>query len=769
MIRYNRLIATYIIQTIFPYFCFSWLLLSVILFVQQASRYSDIFFNNNLPSSLIWQLTLALIPNVISFTCPMAILTGVIIGISKLQGDSELTAIRAGGISNFQITVPIFILGVLLSLFAFTVNLKGVPVAAGMVREVAAQTAIYKLESPIEPGVFNTEFQGYTIYVKDGDIENGTWNNIFIYTEDSTTSQVRLITSEKGRIDSQNGNSENSELALEKASVNTFSGVKPYKILFSEKVENLRLVIRTRRGELIERLANTQKTPEELGMRELAAYAKTKTGKERIEADILFQRRLILSITPLMFALLGASLILRFNRGGGKGFGILLALLSLIAYYLAALFGEQLARTGTIDVLTGSLFPILLTGLSIFWFFLSRRLFPVEKISKFISRLEYKKHPGEPAKISRRQRGSITTGILDFDIISGLLRYFLLTFGFLASVYILFTAFELWKFAGSMTGGINLLIRYLFYLIPFVYIQISPSALMIAMLATYVIKSRQNEVVTWTASGQSIYRLLLPCFVLMMIIGFINWEIQERVLPQTNIIQDKLRDELRSSGVMKAASGKYWVASENRIYSFELPDGVNPNKTQQFVSSLTVFQFSETEAKLKSFIKTENASWENGKIKLLGDVERTIWENDVPKTEVTSSSENEIIENYNPFKQTTIKPSHLNSRETAEEVKTADSESQQRTLQVALEKKYTTPFLPLIITLFTAPFALTLNRKGKVVTIAYAVGVWLLFMGITNTFEQFGISGFISPKIAAWGPLIIFTLIGSYFLTKIKT
>jgi lipopolysaccharide export LptBFGC system permease protein LptF len=35
---------------------------------------------------------------------------------------------------------------------------------------------------------------------------------------------------------------------------------------------------------------------------------------------------------------------------------------------------------------------------------------------------------------------------------------------------------------------------------------------MIAILATYVIKSRRNEIVTWTAAGQSIYRLLFPCF-----------------------------------------------------------------------------------------------------------------------------------------------------------------------------------------------------------------------------------------------------------------
>ena len=156
MKRSSWLISRYLIQAILPYFIFSWLLLTVILFAQQASRFSDIFFSVNIPSNLVWQLTLALVPNVVAFTCPMAILVGTIIGLSKMQGDSELVAIRAAGIGNLQITIPILILGVLLSFFAFFVNLRGVPFAAQMVRQVALKTAIQKLESPIEPGVFNT-------------------------------------------------------------------------------------------------------------------------------------------------------------------------------------------------------------------------------------------------------------------------------------------------------------------------------------------------------------------------------------------------------------------------------------------------------------------------------------------------------------------------------------------------------------------------------------------------------------------------------------
>jgi lipopolysaccharide export LptBFGC system permease protein LptF len=107
-------------------------------------------------------------------------------------------------------------------------------------------------------------------------------------------------------------------------------------------------------------MSNREATAEELGIRELASFAKNKEGKEKTEAEIILQRRIILSITPIIFALLGTALVLRFNRGG-KGFGIFLALASLVTYYLIALLGEQLARTNVISVITAGFFPILIS------------------------------------------------------------------------------------------------------------------------------------------------------------------------------------------------------------------------------------------------------------------------------------------------------------------------------------------------------------------------------------------------------------------------
>lgn len=764
MKRTGWLISKYTIQAIIPYFIFSWLLISVILFVQQASRYTEIFFNSNIPQNLVWQLTLALIPNVIAFTCPMAILIGTVIGFSKLQTDSELISIRASGIGNLQITMPVIFLGVALSFFTFCINLYGVPLAAQLVRKIALQTSLYKLESPIEPGVFNSEIDGFTIYVREGNLETGQWRNVFIHNEDKDNQLTRLITSLSGRIDTTN---EISELVLENAIINTISLEKNKEKLVSESIREFRMLISTKRGEVIEKLTKTQETPEELGLLELVNFANTKQGREKTEATIIWQRRIILSLTPLFFAILGTSLILRFNRGG-KGFGLVLALIYIIVYYLLTILGEQLARTGKVNVLFGSLLPLVANILLIFWFFQTRRSISGNLFAKIFKTKKFFiiNLTSETDKMSKsKSYVNFTTNILDFDVIKNLFKYFFLSFAFLTIIYIIFTAFELWKFASEIEEGAVLLSKYLFFLIPFIYIQLAPTALMIGIVATFIIKSRQNEIVTWIAAGQSVYRLLLPCFIVVILIGFINWELQENVSPKTNKIQDELRVQIRSRGFLAKKDGKFWVEDNQQIFSFELIDNkqyLNPN-----VKNLTIYQFAEDYSKLIAVYKSEQGLWEKDKISFAQNAEKIEWING--KVEISTVTNINITRETNPFKTFYQKPSHLTTNELRALLNETESETEKQNYKVAIEKKYATLFLPLIITLLTAPFALSLNKKGTLLTSGYAFGLWLLFMGLTNIFDQFGLNGHLSPKFAVWSPLFLFLILGAFLISKVKT
>ncbi|MBK8304958.1 MAG: LptF/LptG family permease [Chloracidobacterium sp.] len=185
----------------------------------------------------------------------------------------------------------------------------------------------------------------------------------------------------------------------------------------------MRLAIKTKRGDLIDKLQRPELTPEELGLSQLSTYAASKEGKDRVEAELIWQRRLLLSITPFIFCVLGTVMVLRFNRGG-RGRGIAVALAVLIAFYLLSFLGEQLARTGTISVTQGSLIPLIVNAMAILWFNYSRRLdfwsVPVEKIKAAIGGLN---RSGSKIQF-RNVFVDLTTGLRDFDIIRNLLKNF---------------------------------------------------------------------------------------------------------------------------------------------------------------------------------------------------------------------------------------------------------------------------------------------------------------------------------------------------------
>jgi lipopolysaccharide export LptBFGC system permease protein LptF len=162
------------------------------------------------------------------------------------------------------------------------------------------------------------------------------------------------------------------------------------------------------------------------------------------------------------------------------------------------------------------------------------------------------------------------------------------------------------------------------------------------------------------------------------------------------------------------------------------------------------------------------AFWEKGKIVLQGNLER----NDIVGGQVRHSdaASGELDEPTNPFSGLSSKPSHLTSAELRQQLANADAEVEQRALSIAIDKRYAAMLLPLVIALFTAPFAIRLDRKKKAAAaIGSAVALWLLFTGTGSLFEQLGSSGLLPATVAVWSPLMIFGFLGAYLLSRLRT
>ena len=119
--------------------------------------------------------------------------------------------------------------------------------------------------------------------------------------------------------------------------------------------------------------------------------------------------------------------------------------------------------------------------------------------------------------------------------------------------------------------------------------------------------------------------------------------------------------------------------------------------------------------------------------------------------------------------QSRLKAAQLSVNEAKARRDASESEAERHLFSVAVERKWSTLVLPFVIALFTAPFALSLNRKGKATTVGYAVALWLVFMAATSIFEQFGLNGILPSYVAVWAPLLLFAMLGVYLLSRVRT
>ena len=109
----------YLIKEFFYKLVFVTLAFIIIFIVVDIIDHLDKFIDSSMPAIDIIKYYIYTIPWFASIGLPMAILLSTILTISILQKNSELTALKASGISFKRITSSLLILGLILSIFSF--------------------------------------------------------------------------------------------------------------------------------------------------------------------------------------------------------------------------------------------------------------------------------------------------------------------------------------------------------------------------------------------------------------------------------------------------------------------------------------------------------------------------------------------------------------------------------------------------------------------------------------------------------------------------
>ncbi len=762
--RSRSLIAGYVARAALPYVLLTLALLTALLFVQQAGRFAEIALYAQIPVSLLTELGAAFLPNVLVLSLPTAVLAGIIVGYARMGSDSEIVAMRAAGVGTWTMLWPVLVIGVVVAAGTTYIQLVEAPRAARDLKRAAVEAALKKLESPVEPRTFNTEIPGYVIYVRDGDKATGAWGRVFIYSQQADGA-IRTVTARSGRIDSS-GNV--SELVLRDAVATKLPAPSdPAKNSYVvERLDQLRLSINTGRADLMSRLNGNEVEPEEMDWQQLRNSPSSRTSAQQAAIQRTLHRRLALSISPIVFALLGGALGLRVRRGG-KGIGVLLAIAILVVYYLVSLLGETLARTGAVPVVVGAWAATgLMLVLSLIFLVLPR----LPSISfRFKRTAKAGRKSTKPNEAPTHTVGAARSGfpsLLDVGLFRSLGSSFVLTLLALVAIFIVFTLFELWRFIATNRVGFGLVARYILFLLPLITVEIFPASMLVAALLTYALLARRNETVAWWASGQSVYRLMVPGLLFAIVAAVGTWLVQEHLMPYSNVRQDSLRAQIKG-GEARAmtGTGRQWLASaeSNRLYSYEFHEQTNT------LEQPTIYEFDGEG--IHSTIVTSGSSgqWTSTNRVALRDAEVVRFQG--MQIERQAAEQIEVaIEPATVFKPTIDKPSQLSATGLKDYLIAAKRRGVEvSALAVALQRKYAAPFSVIVMAFIGIPLALSFGRRGTVVALCAAVGLSIAYWGVGGGMQQLGNLGLLPPAVAGWAPPIIFAAAGSYLLSRIRT
>lgn len=292
------------------------------------------------------------LPEVINYTFPMSVLLACLTGFGRLSGNSEITAMKSGGISFFRISSPVLIAALCLSLFSVVFAEKVVPDARTAYRNLV----YYEIQGNTKP-----PSQNHIVVkgMKKGEIERLIYARNF----DEATERMNNLTVEEFDEKGNLKGIQNAEYAIwgdgkwtlvngTSHEVSKDEGIKR-SMNFDEQI--LPLDIQPRDVGL------AQKKPDQMTIREI-----------RLQIDILkrqylpvaiyeteMYQRFTIPMASLLFAMIGTPLGMQPQRTSSS-LGLGLSVVIIFLYYTVMTVSTALGQGGTIHPMVAAWIPNLI-------------------------------------------------------------------------------------------------------------------------------------------------------------------------------------------------------------------------------------------------------------------------------------------------------------------------------------------------------------------------------------------------------------------------
>ena len=141
--------------------------LTGVTWIAVALRQIELMTSQGQGTITFLKMTTLTVPTLMAFIAPIAVLLASLQVMSRLNGDSELIVMTAGGAPAWRLLKPLLLLAVIAASFVLLNNHVIGPSSQRLLREYAVQIRTDLISQVIQPGRFTTPEPNLTIHIRD--------------------------------------------------------------------------------------------------------------------------------------------------------------------------------------------------------------------------------------------------------------------------------------------------------------------------------------------------------------------------------------------------------------------------------------------------------------------------------------------------------------------------------------------------------------------------------------------------------------------------
>jgi LPS export ABC transporter permease LptG/LPS export ABC transporter permease LptF len=783
-----RILTRYILGEILSLTLIGCALFTFILFMPNLPHILEVVVRSSSTWADVAQVFLFTLPNLFKFTIPMAVLWGVLLGLSRLAADSEIIAMRASGLGIGYFVRVASIVAVTGTLLGLGNSLYLAPRANQAIIEMEQALETSQASYEIEPRVFYEDFKNFVLYVQDvrAGADAANWRQVFMADVSDPMNPV-ITTAASATV--VNDNSQELIMRLR-------DGLRDETVADEPGQSNISTFTTTDMP-----LALNPQSDVHLGRMDTALYAmpmsalfqrihelsgKPEAKRYRIE----LHNRFAVPVACLVLMLLGVPLGVN-SRRGGKSAGFVLTILLVFVYYFLSSTGIQLGHQSRLPAFIAVWAANVLfatAGIFLLWQMATGGRI-LSALVAWASRLPQFKAPAKgngfqltellgrfQPRAHRAKPRSVFPRILDEYILREFVAMFALVLAGFVLLMIVFTFFDLVGDILRNHIALSVVGEYLVNLTPSMLYNIAPLAVLIAALVTFSVMNRNSEIVAIKATGISLYRLIVPIVTMAAVLAVTLFLFDQYYLPQANRRQEALRNEIKGRPTQTYLHPEQkWMfgpkplpGEPGRIFYYEFFD---PDRNE--FANLSVFEFDPATFQLTRRIFSKRVVWSRDSA---GWVFENGWVRDVQGANVTDyrtfleTSFPGIHATPDYFKKEALQSQEMNFGQLDHYIRELQQSGfDTKRLSVALWHKLSYPLIAVVMAVLAIPFALSMGRRGSITGVAVAIAVSLAYMVIDNLFGAMGYVNYLPASMSAWSADVLFGLAGGYLLLRTPT